>query len=897
MEIMGLNSGFDSKKGVKKLVVPGLIVFFIVIFASLIFASFQAGNPNHSIEKTYGPLFNVSGWINISFNQEPADSLFSAFFDGVAGDSVSLEKLLDKNPAYKHSCMPLDCGKDYSAVSGTNSKTFTLNSGDSKLVGLKISSSLPIASISSFSMKINSNAVSSSVPQLSIDILDDNETDWRAYKPQEQYQEKNYGCFEEDKVEGTAKIIATDYCQKISMPVFPQVRVGANVQKISEGNVNFTISVSNNTLGLYKYCIQNASDSGEISCVIPGLKTNQQQDFFACIRTTSTADNNKYGVKYEQSNPCGFTESFEGRYTFDFEIFAQASYYDAIGNFILNNTEMLNSGSYGAIENKILNYINERYGGNCSNGCIIPIRFTSNADNQAIGVSDIGLSYIAGISTTATTIYELTEAFPKISSGYQRLFIDKAGLSVPSSIGSYDFSLKLNNQEIFSEDIEVKDVPIIRYVTPKSTAAAYPTEFTVKVTSPTTVNVSNYTWDFGDNSTITTSINKAVHIYSEIGIYNLKITVTDTKGLNSSKIFEINVTSPKDQIGIILDKMNTNLQSLKTEIQKQSLFQQTGLNSVLRIQNVTSELERLKQRYNAATNESEYIMIIENLVAMRIPENIFKTKQASSFLFFPEKSSVDMDIVQSIGGGNYSSTRIENYKNAVVAWQQENIELTMDFSEFSGEYDSNIEPLVNIFEIRVNEKTDVVHDYYLIIPELQGIGFNRNVEEKEGFVYMNLKGVSEVNFYTTEDIDFENLPAFIAPPIDKLVVSKITILSEESKKQRVIIFILSMVFLVVVGIIAYVIIYQWYKRKYENYLFKNRNDLYNIVTYVNNSKKRGLENKEITQNLKKTGWTSEQIKYVMRKYEGKRTGLIELPLIHLINKAKKSNSYKKQEKE
>ena len=237
-----------------------------------------------------------------------------------------------------------------------------------------------------------------------------------------------------------------------------------------------------------------------------------------------------------------------------------------------------------------------------------------------------------------------------------------------------------------------------------------------------------------------------------------------------------------------------------------------------------------------------------------------------------------MDIVQSIGGGDYETRRIENYKNAVMAWQQENIELRMDFNEFSGEYDSDIDSLVNIFEISITEKKDIVHDYYLIIPKLENIGFNRNLEEKDSFVYVNLKGISGVNLYTTEDIDFSNLPAFIAPPINRLVVSDETIIPPDSKKQKIIIFILSMISLIVMGIIAYVIIYHWYKRKYEKYLFKNRNDLYNMVTYVNNSKKKGLDNRRITRNLRKSGWGSEQIRYVMKKYKGKETGMAKIPL-------------------
>jgi len=201
---------FNSKNHAKRLVMLGLIVFFIIIFTSAIFAGFRAGNPSHSIETIYGPLFNISGWINISFDEEPSDSLFSTFFDSLPGNSISLQELLDKNPSYEYTCDPSNCGKDYSATSGENTKTFTLSLGDSKILGLRISSTLPIESISSFSMKINSDTVLSSVPQLTIDILDDNEIDWGAYKPYEEYQEINYGCFEREKTEALAEITTTE---------------------------------------------------------------------------------------------------------------------------------------------------------------------------------------------------------------------------------------------------------------------------------------------------------------------------------------------------------------------------------------------------------------------------------------------------------------------------------------------------------------------------------------------------------------------------------------------------------------------------------------------------------------------------------------------------------------
>ena len=95
---------------------------------------------------------------------------------------------------------------------------------------------------------------------------------------------------------------------------------------------------------------------------------------------------------------------------------------------------------------------------------------------------------------------------------------------------------------------------------------------------------------------------------------------------------------------------------------------------------------------------------------------------------------------------------------------------------------------------------------------------------------------------------------------------------------------------------AYLVLQEWYKKKYESYLFKNQNDLYNIISYIEISKKRGMENKQIANGLKKSGWNSEQITYVMKKYAGERTGMFEIPLNKLINIFKSDNKKKTYDK-
>jgi len=93
-----------------------------------------------------------------------------------------------------------------------------------------------------------------------------------------------------------------------------------------------------------------------------------------------------------------------------------------------------------------------------------------------------------------------------------------------------------------------------------------------------------------------------------------------------------------------------------------------------------------------------------------------------------------------------------------------------------------------------------------------------------------------------------------------------------------------------VGVIIYLILQEWYKKKYENHLFKNRNNLYNLITYIANSKNKGLGENDIIANLKKAKWNSEQITYVMRKYSGKRTGMMEFPIKKILDKFRKKQN-------
>ena len=73
-------------------------------------------------------------------------------------------------------------------------------------------------------------------------------------------------------------------------------------------------------------------------------------------------------------------------------------------------------------------------------------------------------------------------------------------------------------------------------------------------------------------------------------------------------------------------------------------------------------------------------------------------------------------------------------------------------------------------------------------------------------------------------------------------------------------------------------------------MFKNKNDLYNIANYIANAKKRGLDNSQIHESLRKSKWSPEQIRYALKKYTGKRTGMYEIALKRNLEKKGQGSS-------
>jgi PKD repeat protein len=868
-----------------------IILFFVLVifFLNFISASFEFGNPTHFFDKNYGPFENLNGWINMSFNEESINSIFLDSF----GNSISLIELLKKNNNYFYSCDTKNCISDYLTTNKSLIKNFSLKVGDSKILGFKLEEDLK--SIDSISFLVESNAEKSCYNQLSFDFLNDYSIDFSNEKfllEEGCSFLKNYGCFSGD-VDSSEYIIGkfpNKHCQKVFLSESPAFELGAWIKR--DGDQREIIAEIYNLDGSSVEdgsCVLSDINEEEFSCLV-NYSLSDSKEYYVCIYSNEEGISKIKG--YYLLDGCGFYGTSIQSENAAFKIFAEGKKFDNFG--ILNITNSLNNdNSLGVFAE---DYIIEKYGSlNClAKGCIVPFKLTSQKQ-QDITISNLEFKYESNFGQTISNyFYDLEEVPAKVNSDFQKLFLDKGNFILPFDYGNKSFKLNFSNREILSENLIIEKVPIIKSFFPTKIASVYPTIFNIKVDSSSPI--LSYEWIFGDNETIITSDNNVKHAYSLNGNYKLKVIVTDSNQRISSKIFDITVESPKKMINATLSEIKDDLNKLEKEFNELSFFYKKSLEETLELGLLNDKLKQLQRDYNSVVLEEDYIPIVEDILELRIPKEVYISKNTSNLVFYPEKENVNLGILETIEGKDYEIEDEENYIEGVFMWNKKNLDTNVKFIEFSVKYkDSLEEPLLRFFELNMIKKDSSVRDPYFILENLENLKFEENYLELEssGYIYIILTGKNKkILFSTTEDVDFINLPLFISPEIARLPLIEVVIEDEEPKKWKLFIAILFL--LLIILMISYIILAEWYKRKYESSLFKNPNSLYNLLIFIKIARGKGEDYKKIRLRLRKAGWNSEQIIYAIKKYSGKRTGMFELPFIKFLEIFKKKNSQNKE---
>ncbi len=863
----------------------GVVLFFLfsVIFIfSFISASFAVGELTHSIDLTYGPEATLRGWINMSFENEPSNSTFNASFENSDGDIISsttatLKTLLNADSNFNYDCDLLrnaegECVSNYDASDPATTKTIILDVGESVIWGFQISGNV----INGFSLDIDSDAGISNVSQFSVDILNDGKDVWQFNEASGMFRDETQGCYENGDTLG--EMISLKFCEKITLSPSPNVEIGANL--VGTIATEFEMSIRRMDSSESGKCEMSAPT--ELSCIPKddeddalNFTIKKQRDYFVCIKPTE--DINGYKINSETNEPCGFIGSNED-YIRDFDIFAKSGTYSAVGE----PQTIDDTGVIGITD--IEEYLDSVYGGDCSNDCIIPIKITSNVAAQTITLSNAIITYKdAGFPIPSSDIYNLTVTLPEITADMQKLKIDSGNFTVPSDYENHTVSLSFMGDEIFEQEISVEKVPKIIALNPTITAANYSTTFIVKVESEK--NISSYRWEFGTGDNTTTTSNTTTYKYDALGSYNLLLKVTDVDGGVASKTFPITVGSAELITGILLQQKKAGLANVKSQLKNFSTFEIKIINQTLNLSGIETILNKAETDNSAAvieSNEDKFQAVLRTLQSVEVPKNIFPSLIVNPFIFYPKETKVNIDVLAKITGEDYTSSKENSYIDAIRSWNVGNVDITITYKEITSEFEDYSEPLLKFFEVDVTKKTGMEGDAYIILKNVSGLTFDgvALTDEESGYLYVKLIEESrKLIFATTEDINFIDLPLFVAPEISELSLVDFdwSPLEDDGKLKKWVLFVLIIILLIIVGIVFWVILQAWYKKKYENHLFKNKNNLYNLFNWIESAKKRGLSEKEIRLKLRKIGWSSEQVRYATRKHAGKKTGMPGAP--------------------
>ncbi len=853
-----------------------LSFLFIALSLSLVSASFNL--ENYSIAKTYGAGENLKGWINISFQNEPANSILKLNSQG----NLSLLEFLNINYA-QFSCFPEDCGDNYKTISGENSKTFTLSTGEEKVLAFKVTGS--VNEINSLRFKVEVNNAKTCISPLKIDLLDNGNYNWESGNYSEEITctySGGKGCFE-DSGTSLVPIADTPYCEKIYLRKSGKFKLGAWVSGAGAWHSGL--------LRMKLYNLDNAEEAGcnlpepsaggsEISCEIE-FENPELEEYYVCISSDSGVTN--YKTKKENNAPCGFF-AFPGEETayFDYYIFAKSAKFNEIGSFIFDK-ESFQAQNDEELKYYIDDYINEVYNKNCVDGCSIPIKF-HGFQNIAVSISDISINFSTSGSAgdSDNKIYNAEKESAKISSDFLKLNLDNSGLKVPSSLGNQTITISLE-EEIFSEDVEIKEVAGIRRIYPLSVAAAVPSIFYADVEGNKTI--VEYKWFFGTgNETQTTAENKAEFAYPDIGTYTLTLTIKDSEGNSVEKDFAITVSSPKDIANSTLADYRSRVENMRDKINNFPGWYKKFAEDEVGFGELDSKLIGIEQDYREAQITSDYIDVMKKIIELKVPSEIKIEKSEIPKLVYP--ANIDVASLGDLGAGDAGEEK--EYQDAVAGWFNMNIDAKLEYEIISLVYEPDIDNKISRFNLKIKPKKDVRNGYLILEADLTNARWKQDYEQeylngKTGIVLTDLKQdeEKEIEFASTY-IEPESFVVYLSPELSELAVEIEPCnynnvceknLGEDYKNCRndckpwgwVALWIS---ILLLGALIVYIVLQQWYKRNYEKILFKNKNDLFNLASFINNAESKGISKGEIKSKLKQQGWKREQINYAFKKAGG-----------------------------
>ncbi len=883
---------------IKNKIFVGVLLFVFTIY--LINASVTLGN-NSNIKDNYFTKERFEGKVNLSLTDEPVNTIFDFVFTNNSYGSSSLIDLLKNNSGVNYSCSPKDCNNDFiKEGSGGLTKSFTLST--EKIYGSSINGAS--VNVKDYSLNIDSNAQASCQQQLSIDILGDGIIDWENNLSSGEtcISDTKSSCYGSGNFPLLFLVEQVPYCEKITLGKYPAYEIKAFLKYDGVSSYNSTLlkaTLYNTEKQRVGTCNlpKPLSSGSSVSCIINHLP-KKAGDYYACVSLKEGVSNNGYQIQARTTgDKCGFLgdPSQGDSPTADYNIMVSSKKYAPVGSYKLNETTFFDSAKESLI-GKFNTYLTEKYKGTCpTEGCILPISFSGVNQQLDLSQHSVKYSFQGSSGVEENNLYSLSKTPAKTNSNYIILDLGKVNILVPDKSGNYSFKLVSGNTKIYEKNITVKaeGESTIEQVYPKVVAAANPTEFTAFINQDSNVSGS-LKWDFGDNTPVQESTtNKIFHTYNSIGNYTMKVTLISLGESVDSASFKISVVSPKSAINSSLITYSGRLDNVETQFEALStkyggILEAKGFD----IRGLRSDTNELEDEYtvltkNSNTADSEYIILMQKVAALDIPFDI-KPSLKSNLPIINDPEIIKVEDIKSLYNDYYVLGKENEYNNEIVLWAEKSLDITLTQSTYSVFYDGHRDDFLTEFEYNIVPKESYDYTGYMIIlKDKDGIDFDTNYDITDRAdltgIELDLTKSSNIKFIIEEGVDEFSLPVYFSPDLNQIKISKT---GEPIKNSFWSKFLLGLIIVLIMTLIIYIMLQEWYKRRYESFLFKNPSDLYNILFFIKNGKNQKLDDSIINEQLKKAKWKNEQINYAFNKFYGKRVGMWEIPLLSWFEKRK-----------
>ena len=899
-------------RGDKRLV----FVLVLVLSMQLVIAGVELGNISHKIDKSYTSSEALRGWINISIDNVKSDSLITAF-----NSNITLKEFLDKNMA-DYSCYPLDCKPTYTTLNELlTSKSYALQSISSTLFGLKLTE--PVTGISNFQMNILTDADDSCINPLKIDLLDDNTIDWQVTEisDEECPISEPYGCYKSSDRESSVNVGLNRLCEEINLPAASGYKIGANIKRI-DGAVGHAVFSLTLDIGEGEACTITTNElEPTINCKIELAEPYIGGNGTVCVVANANSQN-KYTIDFEDNETCGYVldENDVRLGDHDYEVFAKPLKYKAPSSINISPEIFDESVNINGLINA---YLQAKYSGNCSSesSCIVPIRIFSGTD-QDVDVTEILIDYDTGgqnpLGSDTSGFYDLESAASLISSEFLNLDLLEGNFLTPETFGRKNLVIDIAGTTI-SEKINITRVPKIIRLHPKEVGLLVPTTFIVFLDQPI-VNSSNLTfsWDFGDGTVKTTKKNYVEYTYNQNKTYTLTINVSNNEG-TTRKEFLIPVRATYEVINNTIMEYKKRIKIVKNSLIVYPDFVKDEINEIKNIDDLKSLINRIESEFKDAYTD-EYVGILKRLNDLKVPTRLYVSFEIKSIEFIQNRDRFDSSNLAGFAALSMESSRSnEEYYDAINNWLSSNMDVFLSSKTYTFSYDQGDEDIFSNMIIEFKPKTNL-DEFFMIIPgDDSKIKFKSSERDAErvidagyGLRLSNLEsGKSyKIELIYPEKITPLNPPVYFSPDFrflefeaeapscnndgkcDKKDGENTKNCRADCKPWKLTGLFLAVLFLVT--FVIYILLQEWYKRNYENSLFKNKNQLFNLLTFMSNARRQGMTKSQIFAKLRTSGWSLEKLNYAWKKLNGQRTGMFEIPILKPFEKMKVKREIEKR---